>query len=406
MITLTIPKEHEAAVQAAYENHLSGYGKGEATPTIEQYIERLTASGLMSAGEIDAFQKKLPVDQPPKDVQQFASALVKHGKLTKYQAQAVYRDNAKGLVFGEYVVLDKLGEGGMGLVLKARHKRMKRLVAVKTISKKEIGSPDAVKRFYREVEAAAKLMHPNIVAAHDAGEFDGTHYLVMEYVEGKDLAALVKEKGKLPVPQAIECVMQAARGLQYAHEQGVTHRDIKPSNLLMDLKGTLKILDMGLASISGKGDGSDLDRLTGSGQLMGTCDYMAPEQAFDTHYADARSDVYSLGCTLFRLLTGQVPYKRETLVQVLMSHRESPIPSLIKARPDVPPELESFYQKMVAKKPEERYQTMTEVLEALEPCLEKCSVTSPSYRDEATEASNPSSSPLPLGEGIRSRNTR
>jgi serine/threonine-protein kinase len=155
--------------------------------TIEQFVERLTQSGLISAQEIDAFHKQLRPKRQPKDVQQFAQALIQQGKLTKYQAQAVYQGKTKGLIFGEYVVLDKLGEGGMGLVLKAQHRRMKRFVAVKMIAKKAIGSPDAVKRFYREVEAAAKLMHPNIVAAYDASEHDGIHYLVLEYVEGKDL---------------------------------------------------------------------------------------------------------------------------------------------------------------------------------------------------------------------------
>jgi serine/threonine-protein kinase len=184
--------------------------------SIEQFVERLTQSGLMSVAEASAFQNSLPPDKRPKDVQQFAQLLVQQGKLTKYQAQAVYQGKTKGLVFGEYVVLDKLGEGGMGVVLKAQHRRMKRLVAVKMIARKEIGSPDAVERFYREVQAAAKLNHPNIVAAYDASEHEGVHYLVMEYVQGQDLSALVKERGPLPIGQAVDCVIQAARGLQYA----------------------------------------------------------------------------------------------------------------------------------------------------------------------------------------------
>jgi serine/threonine-protein kinase len=352
--------------------------------TIEQFIERLTDSGLMSAQEIDSFHKQSPPEKRPKDAQQLAQALVRQGKLTKYQAQAVYQGQTKGLVFGEYVVLDKLGEGGMGVVLKARHRRMKRLVAVKMIATKELGSPDAVKRFYREVEAAAKLNHSNIVQAHDASEHEGVHYLVMEYVEGKDLAAIVKERGPLPIAQAVDYVVQAARGLQYAHEQGIVHRDIKPSNLLLDKNGMVKILDMGLALVAGLAEDSERDRLTSSGQLMGTCDYMAPEQALDTHRADARADIYALGCTLFRLVTGHVPYQGATMMHVLMAHRESPIPSLCKERPDVPPPVDAAYQKMVAKEPLERYQTMNEVIAALESCVGKRPASATTAAEEPT----------------------
>jgi serine/threonine protein kinase len=243
--------------------------------------------------------------------------LVKSGKLTKYQAETVYQGKVKGLAFGEYRVLDKLGEGGMGVVLKAQHQRMKRIVAVKMISGAALKSPDSVKRFYREVEAAAKLNHPNIVTAHDASEHEGIHYLVMEYVEGKDLAAIVKEKGVLPVAQAVECIIQAARGLEYAHKRNIIHRDIKPANLLVGKEGTVKILDMGLARVAGLVDEEDKDRLTQSGQVMGTLDYMAPERAMDTHHADARADIYALGCTLYRILTGEAMYKGETIAKVI-----------------------------------------------------------------------------------------
>jgi serine/threonine-protein kinase len=338
--------------------------------TVEQFIERLTQSGLMSAAEVSTFQDSLPPDKRPKDVQQLARVLVQHGKLTKYQAQAVWQGKTKGLVFGEYTVLDQIGEGGMGVVLKAQHRRMKRLVAIKVLSSAAMKQAGAVERFHREAEAAAKLSHPNIVTAYDATEHQGMHYLAMEYVEGNDLASVVKEHGPLPVPQAVECVLQAARGLQYAHEQGIVHRDIKPGNLLLDKKGTVKILDMGLARIAGAEAAlGGAERLTTTGQVMGTCDYMAPEQSLDTHQADARADVYSLGCTLYRLLTGNPPYRGETFAKLFLMHLESPIPSLCEARPEVPEALDAICQRMLAKKPEDRYQSMAEVVAELEAVL-------------------------------------
>ena len=335
--------------------------------SVAQFIERLTESGLLSATEIATFQDSLPPDQRPKDVQAMAASLVKAGKLTKYQARQVYSGKTKGLVFGQYVVLDKLGEGGMGVVFRARHRKMDRLVAVKVLAPAAVESPEAVQRFYREVKAAAKLSHPNIVTAHDADEHQGMHYLVIEYVEGMDLAAIVKDRGPMSVPMAVGCILQAARGLQYAHEQGVVHRDIKPANLLMDKKGTVKILDMGLALIAGAESAlGGPDRLTTSGQVMGTCDYMAPEQAMDTRAADQRADIYSLGCTLYRLLTGERPFKGETLVQILMAHQQAPIPSLRAARPDVPADLDVVFQKMLAKEPQNRYPSMAQVIAGLE----------------------------------------
>lgn len=197
----------------------------------------------------------------------------------------------------------------------------------------------------------------------------------MEYVEGEDLGRLVTAHGPLPVQEAVECVLQAAQGLAYAHQQGVIHRDIKPGNLLSDRSGAVKIFDMGLARVVlPGGETAPGDQLTGTGQVMGTCDYMAPEQAVSTHRVDGRADSYSLGCTLYRLLTGEAPYKGKTLVEVLLAHREAPIPSLRKKRPEVTEELEAVFRRMVAKRPEERYQTMEEVIRALEGCLVKVAV--------------------------------
>ena len=339
-------------------------------PSPEQYQTLLVESGLLSRDEVRQFLEELSTDSPPKDAQALARAFVKAEKLTKFQATAIYQGQIKELVLGEYEVLDKLGQGGMGVVLLARHRRMERLAAVKVLPKSTMTSPTAVERFYREAKAAARLSHPNIVSAYDASEKEGTHYLVMEYVDGEDLAQISKHRGPLPVEQAVDCMIQAARGLQYAHEQGVVHRDIKPANLLVDRNGTLKILDMGLARLHSlsEAEPTQQDRLTQSGQVMGTCDYMAPEQAEDTHGADHRADIYSLGCSLYRLLTGEAPYKGDTLIKILMAHRDDTVPSLRDSRPDVSKELDSVFRKMVAKVPEERYQSMTEVIAAIEGC--------------------------------------
>ena len=224
---------------------------------------------------------------------------------------------------------------------------MKRVVAVKILPSNVIDSDDAVQRFYQEVEVAAKLRHPNIVMAYDAGEHNGMHYLVMEYVEGKDLGRVVEEKGPLSVTDAVEYVLQAAKGLEYAHDLGVVHRDIKPSNLLLDEDGTVKVLDMGLARINiGPDDETVAPKLTQSGQIMGTVDYMSPEQAEDTRNADERSDIYSLGCTLYRLLTGEAPYPSDTAMKALLAHREQPIPSLRDKHPNVSEELDEVFQQM------------------------------------------------------------
>ena len=340
--------------------------------TLRQFVKNLVNSGLLSAADVSRFEESLPSEKRPGDAQSLARELVFANRLTKYQATAVYQGKIKGLVLGEYVVLDRIGAGGMGQVLKARHRMMERIVALKMLPAKAISSPEAVKRFQREVRAAAKLMHPNIVTAYDASEHQGIHYLVMEHVGGQDMASIVREHGPLSVARAVDWTLQAARGLEYAHRQGIVHRDIKPANLLVDKDEVVKILDMGLARISqepGASDTAGSERLTSSGQVMGTCDYMAPEQAEDSRAADHRADVYSLGCTFYRLLTGRPPYRRESLIQVLLAHREAEVPSLLDARPDVPRQLNDVLQKMMAKRPEDRYQSMSEVIGDLEACV-------------------------------------
>jgi WD40 repeat protein len=257
--------------------------------------------------------------------------------------------------FGEYTVLEQIGVGGMGHVYKALHRRMDRTVALKLLP---VADPNLLRRFGEEVRSAARLHHPNVVTAYDAGEYDGRPFLVMEYVEGNDLLRHVQERGPLPVTAAVDAVAQAAKGLGYAHDKGLVHGDVKPANLLGGVDGTVKVLDLGLARVRSTDAGGE--------PVAGTVDYLAPEQTSETRRADPRADVYSLGCTLFFLLTGRPVFEAQTIIQKVVAHRESPAPPLHQARPEAGDRLDAVFRRMVAKRPEDRYQSMSEVVEALE----------------------------------------
>ena len=238
----------------------------------------------------------------------------------------------------------------MGAVYLAEHGVMQRRIALKVVKPEYTSSPTAVKRFRREIHAAARLHHPNIVAAYDAEQAGDTHFLVMEYIDGVSLDRLVAEQEALPVAEACEYIRQAALGLQHAHESGMVHRDVKPHNLIRTADGVVKVLDFGLASVAGPGDGE----ATAPNVVMGTPDYIAPEQAVDSHAADARADVYALGCTLYFLLTGRPPFARSSPLRTLLAHRDESPPPLERARPDAPPGLAGVLARLTAKAPAER----------------------------------------------------
>ncbi len=284
-----------------------------------------------------------------------------------------------GTELGYYRLVKKLGEGGMGSVWQALHTKLDKMVAVKVLPATWSHDPALLSRFEREMKAVGKLEHPHIVRAMDAGEFQGTHYLVMEFNEGQDLSLWVKSRGPQSVSNACEMLRHAAVGLAHAHEAGLIHRDIKPSNLFLTKLGKVKILDLGLARVQGDNAGSG-QTLTGSGQVLGTPDYMAPEQWENTHTADARSDLYALGCTLFYFLTGRAPYSDErhsSLVGKMKGHTLDPIPDLQAARREavasrpklsndlVSDDLNALYRKLMSKSPEERFSSASELAEAL-----------------------------------------
>lgn len=297
------------------------------------------------------------------------------GRLTAYQAEEVSAGRSDALVLNNYVLLEPIGAGGMGRVFKAYHRRMKRVVALKLLAPDLLRSEAARQRFQREVEAVSRLSHANIVAAHDADEAAGQHFLVMEYVLGCNLAELVKRDGPLSPDRAVELVLQAACGLEHAHAAGIVHRDVKPANLLMTEQGTVKVLDLGLARLAVTEGEAGLRDLTTTGVVMGTAAFMAPEQALDTRLADHRADIYSLGCCLYYLLTGKPPFKGETPMAVLVAHREQPAPSLDSTGAGRP--LEAIFHKMIAKRPEDRHGSMREVIAALEGLRASAAVVGP-----------------------------
>ncbi|MBI1913512.1 MAG: protein kinase [Planctomycetes bacterium] len=332
-------------------------------------LETLREYRLLDEEQID--QLVLEVRAHGFDAESLAGELCRRRLLTYFQSSQLLAGKGADLVLGaNYVLLDKLGEGGMGAVYRARHRITRGERAVKLIRSEYLTSKDSVQRFFQEAQAAEKLSHPNIIRAYDAGEDRGRCYFVMEYVEGEDLSEVLRQRGPLPVGEACEYVRQAAMGLQHAYERGLVHRDIKPSNLLLSrAEGLIKILDLGLARLreSPLQGADEANPLTPMGVMMGTPDFMAPEQAEDSRAVDIRADLYALGGTLYQLLSGSVPFPGGTLVQKLQRHfHEIPIP-LTRWRPDVPEPLSAVVARMMAKRPDQRYQTPAEVAAALKP---------------------------------------
>ncbi|MBC8869042.1 MAG: serine/threonine protein kinase [Planctomycetes bacterium] len=315
-----------------------------------------------------------------------AKSLAAPSSETDYHGRAQATEIDSPGTLGEYQLLERIGRGGMGTVYKALHTNLQRLVALKAISDDLTRKPDAIARFYREMQAIGRLNHPNIVQAHDAREIEDRAVLVMEFVEGASWADLVRDGQALAIADACELVRQAAIGLDYAHQRGLVHRDIKPSNLMLNTHGQVKILDLGLAllqDVQAQASGE----LTGSGQIMGTPEYMAPEQCDDSHRVDHRADIYSLGATLYKLLSGEAPFGGErynTPAKKLVAlTSEAPTP-IQERRDEVPPELAAVLHRMLARDPDDRYPDPAAVASALAPFVADANLGAVLTRSESS----------------------
>jgi serine/threonine protein kinase len=352
----------------------------------EEFLTLLERSRLLTPSQFAAARQF--VDRPGRPAAvKVAQWLVNRGDLTVWQAERLLAGCSE-FFLGNYKFLAPIGEGAMGVVFRAEHAVMGRTVAVKVLSKARLSHPNALARFQREVQALAALDHPNIVHAYDAGQAAGTHFLVMEYIEGRDLNAWIEKYGRIEIPWACEFIRQAALGAAYAHQRGMVHRDIKPANILIAWKEgqarpVAKLLDLGLALVFTDGEleapGGSHDtsfrladtqaaQLTQADTILGTPDYLAPEQVLRDRELDARTDVFALGCTLFKLLTGNLPYDGPDLFTKLQARVSPSAPPPVRLRallPEAPAELEAVVAKMLERFPEQRYQTAREVAEEL-----------------------------------------
>jgi serine/threonine-protein kinase len=346
--------------------------------TIDSLVDALRGRPILRPEQFDELLRNhVPVHA---DTQELAKTLIRLRWITVYQAKKLIAGKADELVIGPYVVLEKLGEGGMGKVFKAVQLSLNRVVALKVVRGALLRNEIAMKRFRREVKAAADLRHPNIVTVFDADQIGDKHFLAMEYIAGMDLSRLVKDRGPLPVAMACACVRQAALGLQHAHDRKMVHRDIKPSNLLIasDVKGqytarnVVKILDMGLARINVDEPNTEhlSTELTRAGTVIGTPDFMSPEQAKNSSGVDYRSDLYSLGCTFYYLLTGDVPFPNGNPLEKLLQHQmDAPRPIQL-VRMEIPPEVATIVHCLLAKRPNDRFQSGAALAHALDPWCE------------------------------------
>lgn len=345
-----------------------GSGKTGMTTQVntKRFLEMVAKSRLVEPATLEKFtqkQQEVYGDSLPEDASLIAKAMVAEGLLTAWHTEKLLAGKYKGFFLGKYKLLGHIGTGGMSSVYLAEHTRMLDKRAIKVLPRTRVKDATYLARFQLEAKAIASLSHPNIVLAYDIDNEGDVHYIVMEYVEGVDLQVLVRRDGPLSPIEAALLIAQAADGLQHAHQRGVVHRDVKPANLLLDLDGRVRLLDMGLALVSAQ----DEESLTvmHNENVLGTADYLAPEQALNSHQVDHRADIYGLGCTLYYLLTGHPPFPEGTLAQRIAKHQKVMPTSIRLLRDDCPGELEGICVKMMQKEPQYRYQSAADAAEAL-----------------------------------------
>lgn len=336
--------------------------------SIDAFVEMLVKSSLVESERLRSFlQQNAALSSTPRKL---AARLVAGGLLTNFQAEQLLLGKYRGFTLGKYRILERIGAGGHSTVYLAEHVVVKRRVAMKVLTTARANSPDALARFYREARAAGTLDHPNLVKAYDVDQDNGLHFLVMDYVNGSSLQQIVSRFGRLSIEQSAHAIRQAAQGLQAAHAAGLVHRDVKPANILLDRNGVIRVLDLGLALFfSDKAD--PLTLKLENNPVLGTADYVAPEQALNSHEVDSRADIYGLGATFYFLLAGQPLFPNGQIAQKLIWHQTLRPEPLRQLRPEVPAELAAVVERMIDKSPDRRYQTAAEVIEALLPWTAK-----------------------------------
>ena len=394
-----------------------------AIDSVDSFLTVLRRVQLLAPEQVDEVARELaPVYDDPRHL---ADYLIQIGWLTEYQCRSLFDGKWASLTIGHYQLLDRLGEGGVSEVFRAWDSLKGRDVALKVLRRDLASHQEGVRQFQRELQVVTRLSHPNVIKTFDAHQVDDVHCFAMEFVDGIDLHRYVSTHGPLPVDQACDFARQTAQGLQHCHQMGLVHRDVKPANLFLinpplgnrgpsgptvrRADPIIKILDWGLARMLPKpGEEmklSDDQASAEKGLLIGTADYVAPEQALDPSLVDTRADIYSLGCTLYFLLTGRPPFEGPALMQKLMQHQQTEPPCLRDLRPDVPEELEAVLQRMLAKRPEDRFQIPLLVVMPLRRfCPSAVSASGSLIRPTGQGIGKPSTLPalgLPAGEAAK-----